>query len=175
MQPAFHRRRIAAYGESMVTLTERMLDGRPVALGAPAAPGGIAPSTAGQGPAFATGGWRDGEIRDVLPEMMRLTMAIVTRTLFGADVPAAAHGIGPALTEIGEHFNSRLYSLLYWLPDWVPTPANVRVGRAIRRLDAVIYALIDRGARPPQASATGASPTTCSLYYCTRRMRTAAA
>jgi cytochrome P450 len=145
MQPAFHRRRIAAYGESMVTLTERMLDGPTVPLGAPAAARSTSPSAAGQGPAGATGGWRDGEVRDVLPEMMSLTMAIVTRTLFGADVPAAAQGIGPALTEIGEHFNSRLYSLLYWLPDWVPTPANVRVGRAIRRLDAVIYALIDRG------------------------------
>jgi cytochrome P450 len=160
MQPAFHRRRIAAYGEAMVALTERMLDGPTAPSGAAGARAGAtagarAAGAEGQGPDGATGGWRDGEARDVLPEMMGLTMAIVTRTLFGADVPAAAQGIGPALTEIGEHFNSRIYSLLFWLPDWVPTPGNLRVARAIRRLDAVIYSLIGRAAAGDGSGAGG--------------------
>ncbi|MDQ3791593.1 MAG: cytochrome P450, partial [Actinomycetota bacterium] len=44
-QPAFHRRRVEAYGETMVAFTERLLEG-----------------------------WRDGEVRDVHREMMRLTL-----------------------------------------------------------------------------------------------------
>jgi cytochrome P450 len=47
-QPAFHRRRVEAYGETMVAFTGRMLEG-----------------------------WRDGEVRDVHKEMMRLTLEIV--------------------------------------------------------------------------------------------------
>ena len=54
-QPAFHRRRVGAYSEAMVSHTERML---------------------------AT--WRDGEVRDVHQEMRRLTLGIVAEVLFGA-------------------------------------------------------------------------------------------
>ena len=56
-QPAFHRERIAAYGELMVQLTERMLRG-----------------------------WADGQVRDAQDDMMRLTLEIVAKTLFDAEI-----------------------------------------------------------------------------------------
>ncbi len=39
--------------------------------------------------------WRDGEVRDVHAEMMRLTLDIVAMTLFGADLrPGGTGDIG---------------------------------------------------------------------------------
>jgi cytochrome P450 len=116
MQPAFHRRRVAGYAETMVRQTERML-----------------------------AGWRDGETRDVVRDMTALTMGIVTETLFGAGLPGGPgtlEELGAALAAIGEHFNSRTYSLRFFLPDAVPTPGNLRLRRAIARLDRVIYGII---------------------------------
>lgn len=116
MQPAFHRQRIAAYAETMVAEAERMLET-----------------------------WQDGETRDVALDMTAVTMAIVTKTLFGADVgDQAAQVVGPALRIVGEHFNSRLYSLLFLIPDSLPTPGNLRLRRAVHRVDEIIFRMIDR-------------------------------
>jgi cytochrome P450 len=70
MQPAFHRTRLAGYAESMVE---------------------AALATAGR--------WVDGAEVDLAEEMMRLTLAVVARTLFDADVEGAAADIGQALTD----------------------------------------------------------------------------
>jgi cytochrome P450 len=120
MQPAFHRERLAAYGEVMVACAERMLAG-----------------------AGGTGGWRDGEVRDVQQDMTRLTLEIVCQTLFDADVAAHADQIGAASAVVHEHFRSRLTSLLFLLPDGVPTPGNLRYQRAVRCLDRIVYGMID--------------------------------
>src|SRR6202521_626751 len=55
-QPAFHRERVASYAKIMTDYTGQML---------------------------AT--WQDGETRDIHPEMMRLTLRIVVRTLFNVE------------------------------------------------------------------------------------------
>src|ERR1700674_819113 len=68
-QPAFHRARIAAYAETMVEYTLRMLDG-----------------------------WRGGEERDAHQEMMQLTLQIVGKTLFDADVASDAQEVGSTIT-----------------------------------------------------------------------------
>jgi cytochrome P450 len=75
-QPAFHRGRIASYGEVMTAYATR---------------------TASR--------WRDGETLDISQEMMRLTLAIVGKTLFDADVEAEADQIGAALTAVMELFD----------------------------------------------------------------------
>jgi cytochrome P450 len=110
-QPAFHRARIAAYAETMVRFTERMLEG-----------------------------WRDGETRDVHAEMMRLTMQIVAKTLFDADVDADAQEVGRALEAIMEH-NSDFRRLIL-TPPWLPTLRNVRAALATRRLNKIIYRIV---------------------------------
>jgi cytochrome P450 len=112
VQPAFHRQRLAGYGELMVDCTERRL-----------------------------AEWKDGQVVDVHAEMMALTQAIVTRTLFDADVSDEAQAVGQASHVLMEDFGIRLGSVLR-LPHWVPTPANLRSARAIRRLDQVVYRII---------------------------------
>jgi cytochrome P450 len=113
-QPAFHRNRIAGYGEVMVAYTERMMDG-----------------------------WRDGETRDIHTEMMQLTLAIVAKTLFDADVAGDAGNVGEALETALHHFSDQFRSLIK-LPMFIPTPANVRLKLAVRQLDAIIYRFIEQ-------------------------------
>jgi cytochrome P450 len=73
--------------------------------------------------------------------MMALTLAIVAKTLFEADVSDQADAVGHAANVLAEDFGARLRSFRL-LPHWVPTPANLRSGRAIRRLDQVVYRII---------------------------------
>ena len=78
-QPAFHRDRIAAYAGIMVEYAARL-----------------------------GGTWRDGAVRDVHKDMMRLTLEIVAKTLFGADVGERAEDVGEALEAILEVFSDPL-------------------------------------------------------------------
>jgi cytochrome P450 len=73
--------------------------------------------------------------------MMALTQAIVGKTLFDADVSGDAHDAGKAARVLAEDFGARLSSFRL-LPDWLPTPRNLRARRAIRRLDAIVHRMI---------------------------------
>jgi cytochrome P450 len=77
-QPAFHRERIAGYGEVMVESTERMINN-----------------------------WRPGETRDIHQDMMHLTLEIVVKTLFGGDSSVESNDVGQALDVIANHFASQ--------------------------------------------------------------------
>ncbi|MDR3634720.1 MAG: cytochrome P450 [Isosphaeraceae bacterium] len=120
IQPAFHRERIAAHTATMVAFTERML---------------------------AT--WADGQTRDAQEDMMRLTLEIVAKCLFDADVSGDAAGASVAMETVLRSFTARVNTLLR-LPDWVPTPTNLRLRRAIRRLDAILFRVIDERRRNRQ-------------------------
>lgn len=123
-QPAFHRERIAGYADAMVDATRTELSG-----------------------------WRAGETRDVHEDLMRLTLDIVARTLFSADLDAqAARTVGPALHAIMERYGNALlmgFSTLAALPLRV----NTRAREAIAQLDKIIYDIVTRRRR-------GAAPTT---------------
>jgi cytochrome P450 len=114
-QPAFHRRRVEAYGETMVSYTDRMLDG-----------------------------WRHGEVRDVHREMMRLTLEIVAKTLIDADISNEAEGVGEALGVIMARSSDQGSGVfLRMIPERIPTLGNVRYRRATRRLDGIIHAIVN--------------------------------
>jgi cytochrome P450 len=120
MQPAFHRQRVAGYGETMAAYA-----------------------------AHRAADWPDGGVVEIHEEMMALTRAIVAKTLFDADVSEETRAIGDASQIVVEYFGKRLGSLLALLPVWLPTPANLRLRGAIRRLDQVVYRMIaDRRASP---------------------------
>ena len=121
MQPAFHRQRIAGYGEVMAAYATRQADG-----------------------------WRDGAVVEIHDAMMAVTRDIVARTLFDADVFEEARAIAEAAHTASEYFGSRLGSLLQLVPMWVPTPANLEVRRAIRRLDEVVFRMIADRRRDPR-------------------------
>jgi len=112
MQPAFHRERIAAYADTMVAYADRTRQA-----------------------------WRDGATLDVAREMNRLTLSIVGKTLFDADVESQAADVGVALTGVMESFWTTLLpfaELLEHLP--VPSLRRARASRA--QLDAIIYGMI---------------------------------
>jgi len=113
MQPAFHRERVSAYTTSMVELGVR-----------------------------AVAGWSDGEERDIHQEMMRLTFAVAGKTLFGADLSGDAGEVGAALAVALTALEKRIESFGILLPDAVPTPTNLRLRRAVRTLDRLVYRLI---------------------------------
>jgi len=110
-QPAFHRVRIASYAATMVEYTQRMLHG-----------------------------WRGGEERDAHQEMMRLTLQIVGKTLFDADVERDAQEVGKSLElllEIGANFRRAIF-----VPHWLPTPTNLRAKREIAQIEKILYRII---------------------------------
>ncbi|HZC66281.1 MAG TPA: cytochrome P450 [Candidatus Dormibacteraeota bacterium] len=111
-QPAFHRARIATYAETMVQYTQRMLES-----------------------------WRDGEECDIHEEMMRVTLQIVGKTLFDADVTKDAREVGQSLELLMEL--SADFGKTIMIPEWVPTVHNLRKARAIRKLDKIIYRIIE--------------------------------
>jgi cytochrome P450 len=76
-------------------------------------------------------------------EMTRLALAIAGRTLFGLDLSAqselASRSFGAALAAIGRRGPANLQ-----IPLWVPTPGNLRLRRALRELDVLVYDIIRR-------------------------------
>jgi cytochrome P450 len=117
MQPAFHRSRIAEYSRSMVDHATRTADE-----------------------------WRDGDIRDIDREMVNLTLRIVGKTLFNADVVDDADKIGAALNTMVELFNFLLLPFSEWL-EKLPLPHSKRFHRARKDLDEIVYAIIDERRR----------------------------
>jgi cytochrome P450 len=114
IQPAFHQARIAAYADIMTVHTQRML---------------------------AT--WSDGQALDIHAAMMHLTLGIVAKTLFDADVSREAEDVDAALTVLMGKF-LRQAGLALLLPSWVSLPTSRLLKRAVGRLDGVIYGIIER-------------------------------
>jgi cytochrome P450 len=86
--------------------------------------------------------WHDGETLDISQEMMRLTLAIVGKTLFDADVEREADEIGAALTAVMELFDMLLMPFSELL-EKLPLPHVRRFRRAKERLDETIYRIIE--------------------------------
>jgi cytochrome P450 len=112
VQPAFHRQRLAGYAETMIALGER-----------------------------ARRRWRSGETLAIDQEMMRLTLAIVAKTLFNADIESEANEIGQALTDILSLFETVMMPFSELL-ERLRTPSVRRFERAKERLDRTIYRII---------------------------------
>jgi cytochrome P450 len=86
--------------------------------------------------------WRSGEVKDIQHEMMQLTLRIVGKTLFDADVAGDAREVGPAFATALESMQARISGLQLLLPDSVPTPTVLRLRRAVRTLDTLVYRII---------------------------------
>jgi len=112
LAPAFAHKRIASYASTMAERASR--------LAASLAP---------------------GEVVDVAEAMMRLTLEIVGKTLFDAEVASDSDEVGDAVTIAMETALAQLGSLVP-IPPFVPTPTNRAHRRAVERLDAIIYRII---------------------------------
>jgi len=112
--PAFHRQRIQNYASLMVERSAAMRDS-----------------------------WQGGVELDASAEMMRLALQIVARTLFNSDVTKDVQRINDEVNAI-----MRLYNFLVALPRaeallHLPIPGLMRFKRARKRLDKVVYRMID--------------------------------
>ncbi len=117
VQPAFHRERLAAYADVMTDCAVRVRDR-----------------------------WTDGSTVNVADEMMRLTLAVVGKTLFSADVESEAPEIGDALTTVLKMFRLLMMPFSEYL-EKLPLPSMRRFEKARDRLDSTIYGLIQERRR----------------------------
>lgn len=117
MQPAFHRTRIAEYARAMTYYADSQ-----------------------------TAGWQDGDDLDIDQEMMRLTLRIVAKTLFDSDITDEADKVGKALTTVVELFNLLLLPFSELL-EKLPFPQSIRLNRARKTLDTIIFRIIDERRR----------------------------
>ncbi len=117
IQPAFHRARIAEYTRSMVIYADQMAER-----------------------------WHDGDVLDINQKMMHLTLLIVGKTLFNAEVGEDANEIGEAMTAIVELFNFLLLPFSEYL-EKLPLPQSRRFKRARTSLDRVMYGIINERRR----------------------------
>ena len=111
-QPAFHRQRIATYGEAMTAQALRCRERL-----------------------------SDGQELDIHAEMMALTLGVAAKTLFDADVQTEAPEIAEALGVIiglFPRFALPFASVLQKLP----LPGNARFERAVALLDRIVYRII---------------------------------
>lgn len=112
VQPAFHRPRLVGYSEMMTAAALRTRER-----------------------------WHAGETLDVSSEMMRLTLAVVGKTLFSADIESEAGEIGEALTAILKMFDLLMMPFSEYL-EKLPLPSVRRFEKARARLDQTIYGMI---------------------------------
>ena len=119
-QPAFHRQRIAGFGPLMTGYAEAMLarwDRR-------------AP----------------GKPLDVAEEMMHIALQIVAKALFSVEIGDGADALAQATLTVLDHIvgRARTFGIV---PQWLPTPGNLRYRRAMGMLEGAVNATI-AGRRP---------------------------
>ena len=115
-QPAFHKQRIAGFSGLMMAYAEAMLarwDG------------------------FAA----RGEPIDVAAEMMHVALQIVGKALFSIEIGDQADELAQATLVVLDHIvgRARTFGIV---PQWLPTPGNLRYRRALQTLEGAINATI---------------------------------
>jgi cytochrome P450 len=111
-QPAFHRSRTNEYSPVMVECALERLQN-----------------------------WRSGETRNIADEMMKLTLEVAVRTLFGTSLAGDSDSIGKAMTFLMRHHLRRARTP-WRVPESWPTPANRRARREVEYMDSLIYGII---------------------------------
>jgi cytochrome P450 len=111
-QPSFHSKRIEAYAEAIVSAAQKML-----------------------------ARWQDGALISIDHEMMAVTLEIVVKTLFSADVSEQGPRVSQLMDMILPAANTEL-ELVAPLPPWVPLPSRVRLKAATQELDQMISTII---------------------------------
>lgn len=117
--PTFHRDRILPHCEQIAHWTERSI-----------------------------ASWQADVLVDLQEQVMKMILAINARILFGVDLSQSATDVVSSMRTIQECIRIRAVRLLP-IPDSIPTPANLRLQRATRRVDQIVYRMIsDRRAQP---------------------------
>lgn len=83
--------------------------------------------------------WRDGERFDISAEMKTITLRIVGKSLFNANVDAEAEMVAEGMDVFQDLMMNMSLSML---PTWIPIPLRLRARRAKHNLDQMVYRLI---------------------------------
>ena len=119
IQSAFSSDRLNRYAEQVVLETDLMLEN-----------------------------WQVGESRDIHREMSLLTLKVIIRAMFGVDGTQIAEEIRKALnTILLQYFHQT--EVLFLLPNWLPTPENLRTSRAINKLNKIVDRIIEQRRQEP--------------------------
>ena len=113
MRPAFAKKRVDAYGAVMVEYTQRMIDS-----------------------------WVDGARVDFSEAMVALTLEVVAKTLFDADVRGDAAIVGDAMHVLHEEMLNHIYMPLP-VPRWWPSKGNRRKIKAITDIEEIVKGFIE--------------------------------
>lgn len=118
VQPAFHPRCMENYGRTMVGCTQDLLDSWRVGID------------------------RDGYVEtDVDQAMTDLTLTIICRAMFDADVSEKSSDVTKAVSILSSVAFEEMQAPIR-LPAWMPTPHNRRKKWAIEVLDRVVWKFI---------------------------------
>jgi cytochrome P450 len=110
--PTFHHKRIIDYASTIVDYAQRL-----------------------------AGEWQDGELRDIHEDMMRLTLEVVCKTLFGVDARTIQKQVAKNVSIVLGEFRRQVYLLLR-IPG-ISSASRKRYGKAVDELDAVVYRIIE--------------------------------
>ncbi|MCA9966490.1 MAG: cytochrome P450 [Anaerolineales bacterium] len=113
MQPAFHRQQIARFAEIMTEEAGRL-----------------------------AGSWQPGQAVNLGHAMKTLTMRIIGRTMFSADVGAETDELQETY-ELASAFTFERASSIWVPPLWLPTPANRRVKTAVSHRYSLLRRLVE--------------------------------
>jgi cytochrome P450 len=119
-QPAFHRQRIASYGQIISGFAAEM-----------------------------TSGWDDGKVMDLQPEMLLLALRIVGKTLFDTRVEQEMQQIAQAVDSF-MGFLPLAFLPFPELVLRLPLPAMTRIRKGQAYLDAMIYRMIAERRKDPR-------------------------
>jgi cytochrome P450 len=122
-QPAFHKQRIAGFIGLITGCAEAML-------------------------ARWDGSAARGEPVDVAAEMMHVALQIVGKALFSVEIGDEADELAQATLVVLDHIvgRARTFGIV---PQWLPTPGNLRYRRALRRLEGAVNTTIASRRRAP--------------------------
>jgi|CXWL01.1.fsa_nt_gi cytochrome P450 len=125
-QPAFHLRRLKALAAVMADCAARMAQG-----------------------------WEHGKVIDVTPEMNAVTMEIVAKTLFSADVKNDIPVVAESMRVLGEGSGRIRPTAFFDLPEFITRPRGRGFAEAIGALDAILNRIVaqrraemDKGGQP---------------------------
>ena len=114
IQPAFHRQNILTYAAVMTKAARGMLDS-----------------------------WKEDRERNIHDDLMRVTLDIVAKCLFGAEVSDAAERVGKAMEVVMDRFITNASQALLFSFD-IPVFFAPKEHRAIRELNEIIGGIVQR-------------------------------
>ena len=116
IQPAFSHHRLEGMCRLMVSETQARVAGLAAAASA-------------------------GKVVDMAAEMSAITLSIVVKAMFGAELTDNLDAIAEAVEVLNEHSNHRFHTLVDF-PLWVPTPRNLKSRGALNHLESIVYRII---------------------------------